>query len=211
MIYNVADLKNRILVESNTLKSFILASKDGFRTPLRDDILIHDYQTANSVTLNTLLSNYIVNLNYAWDVYNGMSVGGRDTYFTVSTVPMDQASAILPKDTRLVLDVSSGDDGVFLSRKLRYSSSNVACLDGSVDFVSLDGTWYAIVRRVDNGEDSEIGGDEPIPFTYDALELMDGMNSSIELGIWGEINPFKDKALVDGRGISFNGLCRQLA
>lgn len=43
--------------------------KDGFRTPIRDDVLIHDYQMANSVTINSILSNYIVNLKLAWDNY----------------------------------------------------------------------------------------------------------------------------------------------
>lgn len=43
MINNIADLKNRTLVESNILKSFILSYNDGSRSPDRDDILIHDY------------------------------------------------------------------------------------------------------------------------------------------------------------------------
>ena len=57
-ISSIADLKNRTLVESNTLKSFILSSgisTDGFKTPVRDDILIHDYQMANSITINSIL------------------------------------------------------------------------------------------------------------------------------------------------------------
>lgn len=42
MINNVADLKNRTLVESNTLKSFILTKNQSW-IPNRDNILIHDY------------------------------------------------------------------------------------------------------------------------------------------------------------------------
>lgn len=43
MISNIADLKSRTLVESNTLKSFILAQGGGMRSPDREDILLHDY------------------------------------------------------------------------------------------------------------------------------------------------------------------------
>ena len=70
MIYNVADLNDRTLVESNVLKSFILA-QDGAVMPKMDDVLIHDYQMANSVTINTILSNFLVDLKYAWNLYDG--------------------------------------------------------------------------------------------------------------------------------------------
>ena len=68
-ISSVSDFKNRTMVESNTIKSFILSASGGFRNPTRDDILIHDYQMANSVTINSILSNYIVDLKYAWENY----------------------------------------------------------------------------------------------------------------------------------------------
>ena len=65
MINNVADFKNRTLMESNVMKTFILSQNMGMTAPNRDDILIHDYQISSSVTLNSILSNYIVNLKYA--------------------------------------------------------------------------------------------------------------------------------------------------
>lgn len=68
-ISSVSDFKNRTMVESNTIKSFILSAGGGFRNPTLDDILIHDYQMANSVTINSILSNYIVDLKYAWENY----------------------------------------------------------------------------------------------------------------------------------------------
>lgn len=74
MINNVTDLKRRTMVESNTLKSIILSSTDD-RLPARDDILIHEYQIANSVTINSILSNYIVNLKYAWKLLDNPEVG----------------------------------------------------------------------------------------------------------------------------------------
>lgn len=76
-IDNIEDLKNRTLVESNTLKSFILAQLDKSRAPQRDDILIHDYQMANSVTINSILSNYVVDLIHALEQYD--PYGGEAT------------------------------------------------------------------------------------------------------------------------------------
>lgn len=57
LIKNIADLKNRTMVESNTLKSLILQSqKNGAdNVASRDDILIHDYQIASSITMNSIL------------------------------------------------------------------------------------------------------------------------------------------------------------
>ena len=76
MISSEKDLNNRTLVESNTLKSFILSSMDSSSVPRKDDVILHDYQIANSITINTILSNYIVNLKKAWNLYSN---GSSDT------------------------------------------------------------------------------------------------------------------------------------
>ena len=72
IINDIADLKNRTLVESNTLKSMILAEQGGDYSssyssypsfsPKMDDMLIHNYQIANSVTLNSILLNFITDI-----------------------------------------------------------------------------------------------------------------------------------------------------
>lgn len=84
MMYNVEDLKKRTLVESNILKQFILTANQnrlGGFVPKMDDILLHDYQMANSVTLNVILSNYVVDLQYAVDCINDPSMSKKDSYF----------------------------------------------------------------------------------------------------------------------------------
>lgn len=105
MISSIKDLKNRTLVESNTLKSFILASNANPRAML-DDILIHDYQIANSVTINSILSNYIVDMYRAVDDMrsdkNGL-IG--DSYFQIINT-VDRAS--LQDSTRLFLELDEG-------------------------------------------------------------------------------------------------------
>ena len=119
MRHNVEDLKGRALVESNILKQFILsatAKKRGEFKPQLDDILIHDYQMANSVTLNVILSNYIVDLAYAIDcIENPLYGGNKDSYFKL-VHGLDENTNISDQ-TRLVLDVANGD-GTFKSRDL---------------------------------------------------------------------------------------------
>lgn len=88
MMYNIEDLKSRALVESNILKQFILsvnANKRGEFKPRLNDILIHDYQMANSVTLNVILSNYMVDLAYVLDcIQNPLYGGSKDSYFQLT-------------------------------------------------------------------------------------------------------------------------------
>ena len=95
------------MVESNTLKSFILSQGDGFRDPARDDILIHDYQIANSVTVNTILSNYLVNLKYAWSLY-GEDVESTDSYFKIVQNLEQSKYGALGDDVSLILDMADG-------------------------------------------------------------------------------------------------------
>ena len=84
MIHSVEDLKRRELLESNVLKSFILIENRGFLKPSLDDMLIHDYQMSNSVTINSILSNYIVNLRYAFDILEGSDEASqKDRYFAI--------------------------------------------------------------------------------------------------------------------------------
>lgn len=120
MRYNVEDLKGRALVESNILKQFILsasAKEKGEFKPHLDDILIHDYQMANSVTLNVILSNYMVDLAYAVDCIQNPAYGGsKDSYFQLVR-DLDETNNNLSDQTKLVLDVVDGD-GTFKSRNL---------------------------------------------------------------------------------------------
>ena len=100
MIHNIEDLKNRTLVESNTLKSLILSSTHETE-PKRDDILIHDFQMANSITLNSIVSNFLVDLKYAWEKI-GFTQGITDSYFQiVSSIDdaSDQARTLLCVDS----------------------------------------------------------------------------------------------------------------
>ena len=84
MITTIADLKNRTLAESNIMRSCILtANSNPYRTPKLDDLILHDYQIANSVTINTILSNFIVDLRLAWHkVYDSDDVY-MDSYFQI--------------------------------------------------------------------------------------------------------------------------------
>ena len=119
MINSVKDLKGRTLVESNTLKSFILSNSGGFTAPSLDDIIIHDYQIANSATLNTILSNFIVNLKGAWSLYFNNDGSAGDSYFKIVSGLDAKGISQLDDNTRLILDVDE-DDGTFKTRTLEY-------------------------------------------------------------------------------------------
>lgn len=145
MINSVKDLKRRTLVESNTLKSFILSNNEGFTPPSLDDILIHDYQIANSATLNTIASNFIVNLKGAWGLYftNDGSVG--DSYFKIVNGLDAAGISQLDDNTRLILDMDE-DDGTFKTRTLEYDVQEIQIPEGTVQFVNVDSVWYGIAR-----------------------------------------------------------------
>ena len=148
MIYNVADLNDRTLVESNVLKSFILA-QDGAVMPKMDDVLIHDYQMANSVTINTILSNFLVDLKYAWNLYDDSLGQYKQSYFQVVEGLSEEEVSRLPAETKLILDANEGS---FMQRDLRYNIDRMFVPDGTREFVNLDTVWYGIVR--DKGQDS---------------------------------------------------------
>lgn len=164
-ISSIADLKNRTLVESNTLKSFILSSgisTDGFRTPIRDDILIHDYQMANSITINTILSNYIVNLKYAWDNYFNPRYVQTDSYFKIVGESVDSG---LGDDTSMFLKVSDGA-GIFYRREIELDARTSVQDDGTLRYVNLDSVWYGVqevVVTVDSGEVDDDGNPIRVP------------------------------------------------
>lgn len=187
MISNVADFKNRTLVESNTLKSFILSTNEGFRAPQRDDILIHDFQIANSVTLNTILSNYIVNLKYAWNLYDNQGGTTGDSYFKIVEKLEEIDQSTLSDQTKLILDVDDGK-GTFKSRSITYEVKAISVEPDTVEFVNLDTVWYSIVRK------KHTGGSY-----YDYLEIVpeendqQGMNNFfVNPNPFGEgVNPFK--------------------
>lgn len=150
------------------------------KSPDRDDILIHDYQIANSVTINSILSNYIVNLKYAWDLYDNLDQTSSEKYFKIVQKLDDEEIAALPDETRLILDVSDGD-GTFKSRKLRFAIKPVAITAGTRKFVNLDTVWYGVVDK--RGED----GSE-----WDEIEIVDDMNDFYvnPNPFGGDINPF---------------------
>lgn len=153
MMYDISDLKSRTLVESNILKQFILsanAQKRGEFKPRLDDILIHEYQMANSVTLNVILSNYMVDLMHVVDLMRNSTYGtGRDSYFKLVR-GLDENTK-LDDETCLVLDLDE-EDGSFKSRELVYDLTEI--WDGhkvASDFVNLDSIWYCVQQ--DGGKD----------------------------------------------------------
>ena len=184
MISSVEDFKNRTLVESNTLKSFILTANGGFRAPQLDDILIHDYQIANSVTLNTILSNYIVDLKYAWMLYDGHGGNVGDSYFKIVHNLEEYDISRLPEQTKLILSVDDGE-GTFLSRDMRFSVQSMKIDENTVKFVNLDTVWYGIVR---NGNFDQI------------TVVSDGMND-----FFVNPNPFGENVNPFDSSLTFNG------
>lgn len=141
--------------------------------------MIHDYQIANSVTINSILSNYIVNLKYAWELYNNHDESSNEKYFKIVQKLDEDSIAALTDETRLILDVSDGD-GTFKSRRLKFAIKPVAITEGTRKFVNLDTVWYGVVdRRSENGE-------------WDEIEIVDDMNDFYvnPNPFGGDVNPF---------------------
>ena len=191
MMYNVEDLKSRALVESNILKQFILsanAKKRGEFKPKLDDILIHDYQMANSVTLNVILSNYMVDLAYAIDCMENPLYGGtKDSYFKLMR-GLDVGNSTLADQTKLILDVSDGN-GSFKTRDLALELNQIWDYKQKVTkFINLDSIWYC-KKTVDG---------------HDTLEIVKEMNNFYkDANPWG-CNPFNDKPLWNPNKTSMN-------
>ena len=184
MINTVTDLKNRTLVESNTLKSFILQANDGFKTPSLDDILLHDYQIANSATLNQIVIRYLINLKCAWNMLDSGEFLQQDSYFKIINGDLDEKTIKgLDDQTRLIMNVND-EDGTFVYRTIDWESSRVDnCPENARDFINLEGIWYAIVRSEENADTLKIVDDmndfevNPNPFgqnPFDAPLIMPG-------------------------------------
>ena len=186
MRYNQEDLKSRALVESNILKQFILSSAENQRNrfkPQLDDILIHNYQMANSITLNVILSNYMVDLEYALDCFKNPVLDGRkDSYFKLVR-DLSKSSDLLGDQTRLVLDLVDGN-GTFKYMDLELEMQKISGeFDGVQEFFNLDGVWYC--KKTTNGEDKDI------------IEIVDGMNDFNRQANPFGCNPF-DHIIHDG-------------
>lgn len=185
MTHTIADLKNRTLVESNTLKSLILSSThetepriDDILLHGRDDILIHDFQMANSITLNSIVSNFIVDLKYAWERVGFSSSSSTDSYFQIVS-SIDLAS----DDAKIILLVD-GEDTSFKSQRLEFKSIPLALPDGIkseqiLKFLNLKNLWYGLVQ-----DDSDV--------PHNSLELIESMNDSIANPNTYGGNPFGD-------------------
>ena len=176
-MYDIEDLKSRALVESNILKQFILtanAQRRGEFKPQLDDLLIHEYQMANSVTLNVILSNYMVDLAYALDcLRNPLYTGARDSYFKLVR-GLNVNSMTFDDKTQLILDVSDGN-GSFKSRDLVLDLVEIWSKDeGVTKFLNLDSIWYG-KKLVQSSEE----------FTYEKIVIAKGMNNFYQYA-----NPF---------------------
>ena len=190
MINNVIDLKSRMLVESNTLKSFILAANDGKLTPTRDAILIHDYQIANSVTINSILANYVIDLQYAWKQYFLSTQENRDSYFKI--VNSVQETESLADETKLVLMVDGGY-GSFYGRTVGYDVRALDNVEGLVNLLNLDTIWYGLVRTEALPTNFDSNGDV---IMCDSLQLINGMNDfDVNPNKFGT-NPFENGQLL---------------
>ena len=195
MINSVADLKNRTMVESNTLKSFILQATSGYRTPSRDDLLIHDYQIANSPTLNTILSNYIMNVRQVWSLVDDPDRFQRDSYFRILEYRPDETDLTeMDDETRLVLAMKDRDGTPlrsFFLRDVDYMVQGIKIPDGTIQFITLNQIWFGISRtKLD-----ETAENSP---TFDHLEIIYKMNNfDLYPNPFGkDVNPFD--AVLDG-------------
>lgn len=96
MTHTISDLRSRTLVESNTLKSLILSSAHPSELS-RDNVLIHDFQMANSITLNSIISNFTGELKYAWERMGNVQKTSDSYFQIVSSVDLasDDAKTIL--------------------------------------------------------------------------------------------------------------------
>ena len=108
--------------------------------------MIHEYQMANSVTLNVILSNYMVDLAYALDcLRNPIYTGVQDSYFKLVS-GLNVNSMTFEYNTQLLLDVSDGN-GTFKSRDLVLDLEKLwGKGEGVTEFLNLDSIWYGKKR-----------------------------------------------------------------
>ena len=152
--------------------------------------MLHDYQIANSVTINSILLNYIVNVQYAMDTLLNRDGNEIQEYFAIVDSLDEVSGKMLDDDLKLLLYVDDEiGDGTFKTRWLEYQVKRLE--DNHIrEFVNLDSIWYGICPH-DN---------------HDTIELIPEMNDfSINPSPFGtENNPFGMKPSESDR--SFNGL-----
>lgn len=145
---------------------------------------------ANSVTLNVILSNYMVDLAYAVDCIQNPAYGGsKDSYFQLVR-DLDETNNNLPDQTRLVLDMVDGD-GTFKSRNLVLGMTEVWGKDDQVkEFFNLNSIWYCKKVAGENNDKNTIG-------------LVDEMNNLWVNNPYGG-NPFDKQLVGSGDEQTFN-------
>lgn len=99
---------------------------------------------ANSVTLNVILSNFMVDLAYALDCLGNPLYGGtKDSYFRLVR-GLDVTNPNLDDQTQLILDVSDGN-GSFKTRNLVLDLKEIWNQNpGVIGFKNLDAIWYCL-------------------------------------------------------------------
>ena len=70
------------------------------------------------MTINAVLSNYIVNLKYAWNRLLSGDDAERESYFQIVD-SLEQSQYSLDDDTQMVMEIVNGV-GSFKSRKMVY-------------------------------------------------------------------------------------------
>ena len=170
VVHNTEDLYNRSCAESNILKSLIMSrnTDDGKKKkPNLDDIIIHDYQMANSITMNSILSNFVVDIdNVANGIGNG--IGGNEVFKVVS---LDEGA---DGETSLLLKLKDGY-GAFYQGGLELGADVLSTPQGTTKFVNLGGIWYGIilnqtVHNIENDSPYDKGG------SNDSIRYQSGAN-----------------------------------
>lgn len=137
MINEILDLKNRTFAESNILRSLILQSDSINSNLWIEDVILHDYQIANSITLNSILSNFIVGIGDSY--YNDVSE--LNSYFNIVTSWNEVE--FLPDQTKMFLYASDGN-GSFYSRDIQLKKTELGNVPGTIQFVMFDSIWYSM-------------------------------------------------------------------
>ena len=76
-----------------------------------DDLMIHDYQIANSITINSILSNYIVNVKNACRIMEDYGDTKSDPYFKILQYrPHQQEIDQMDYETKLMLVMKDRDE-----------------------------------------------------------------------------------------------------
>ena len=193
MINNILDLKNRTFAESNTLKSLILQSNYEKSRFDMDGMILHDYQIANSISLNSILSNFIVNISNSYTMNyatNALS------YFDI--VGDFESVQRLDDNIKMFLYASDGV-GSFYSKGLKLTKKELVNVPGTVKFELVDSIWYNLVyEQIINNVDDESSANGEIlekVIQYNQLFISKEMTDKMNIkNIFGDldIEPFQD-------------------